>query len=466
MQQAEKDYSRSLLSALSATAVICFWVMYGTLGYYNRFAADDYSMVALGNHRGLLGGTKWFYFNWSGGVFGTFFQTATVLLFQTAYTLLWYHLFLLLVFSASVFLLASEFNLRSKLQANTWQVFWASQLFIQLIFFSGFCISENWFWVVGSTGYVYALCFIFTSVAFFLRYERTGSYPALAVACVAAFCCGSYPVNFVLFYFSLAGLYFLYRLYLTRKVPAALLAYMVILVAGVALNIAAPGNYKRMLVTAGTIKNHIPFLYQFTHHPIIILKKSFSPYNLLLGIIFCFPVVALITGNAGFRQAYSRGRLLLVAAGTFVAYLGAALSNMLINYKALEWSLGSDRSMLHISVIIAVFLVCCVVVVYAWFNYANWLTWLSVVLLLACSYRSISTLRKQYPIVKQYALKHDERTRTIYQAKQSFTGTTLYLDSLPPSGILFSAEMSRDTNHYINIDMKDRFDLPFNMAVK
>ena len=81
-------------------------------------------------------------------------------------------------------------------------------------------------------------------------------------------------------------------------------------------------------------------------------------------------------------------------------------------------------------------------------------------------YFNVKTLINQYPVVVKYAQAHDARTNIILNSKQNFTGNLLLLDSLPPSGILFSAEMSKDSAFYINKDMKSRFDLPFALAVK
>src|SRR3954464_1219302 len=103
-----RKWRLSAFEVASLFLVIAFWIFYGTLSFYNRIATDDYSMIALANHHGVLGGTIWFYFNWTGGIFCTLFQTISVVLVSGHRSLLLYNLFLLGFLSASLFLLTRQ----------------------------------------------------------------------------------------------------------------------------------------------------------------------------------------------------------------------------------------------------------------------------------------------------------------------------------------------------------------------
>ena len=73
---------------------------------------------------------------------------------------------------------------------------------------------------------------------------------------------------------------------------------------------------------------------------------------------------------------------------------------------------------------------------------------------------------KEYHIIKYYAQKHDYRTNLILEKRDTFKGEILILEKLPPSGILLTAEISKDTASYINHDMRNYFKLPFAIAIE
>jgi hypothetical protein len=83
----------------------------------------------------------------------------------------------------------------------------------------------------------------------------------------------------------------------------------------------------------------------------------------------------------------------------------------------------------------------------------------SIFFFVVCSFQ----IQKAY----QYSKAVDERTEKIIRAKENgYSSNILYLDPLPESGFLYSAEISIDTLATPNKAMKLAYDLPFNISLK
>lgn len=461
-------FINKLLLFLSSTAVFSFWIMYGVISYYNRFASDDFSMISLANHKGVLGGTIWFYFHWTGGFFGTLFQTLTLYLIQWHKSLLFYNLFLLLLISSALYFALSEIFTYNKIQISRWVVLLVSQLLIHLLFFSGFSISENWFWVVGSTAYIYPICIVLISIGCYFKYLNTGRFTFMFSSLITLLFFGSYPVNYVSLYLFICSVWILLKYYQSKKIHTSSIFYLTFLLIGFAINVVAPGNYVRKSAVTANLEHHYTFWEQMIgmKMPIYVLQKIITPYNLILVICFGLPIISLMFFRNENWLKLEKKTAIKIFAICFGIMTIAILSNLAINYIALGWGLGSYRSMMPISIFFILTSLAVISVLALYTNSLNFIKTTSCLALILCIYRSTSILIKQHETVKHYASKHDERISIILEAKKSFTGNILYLDSLPSSGILLSAEIGKDTSNYVNVDMKSCFDLPFTIAVK
>ena len=448
--------------------IVSFWIMYFVYSFFNRLATDDYSMIALANDKGVLGGTIWFYYNWTGGFFGILFQIFTLYLTQPFQSLMFYNLFLLTILSYSKYLLLKELIYHYKFNVEKLDVLIISQIFIQLLFFSGLSISENWFWVVGSTAYIYPFIFLFLSLGLYFRYLNSNIkiYYFISLILIIIFC--SYPVNYILIFLFFITLIYLYTFLKTRKFNFELSAYIFTSIIGFCINLFAPGNYIRKAKAAEIIEKKYSLSEQIfeLQTPFNLILKFFSFYNALLIIAFGFPLMFLILSKSGKFYTFFKSNYFKIVIVFLFSFLASIAINFFVNYIALGWGIGSYRSMMPLSVFFILMMLSIIGILIIKLDNTKMLHIISIALLFVCIYRSSSMILKEYHIIKYYAQKHDYRTNLILEKRDTFKGEILMLEKLPPSGILLTAEISKDTASYINHDMRNYFKLPFAIAIE
>jgi len=72
----------------------------------------------------------------------------------------------------------------------------------------------------------------------------------------------------------------------------------------------------------------------------------------------------------------------------------------------------------------------------------------------------------QYIIVSNYANKLDQRTNYLKKLQKNHSQKTIILEALPPSGFLYSAEISTDTSYFGNEHYRLGHFLDFNIKIK
>ena len=76
-------------------------------------------------------------------------------------------------------------------------------------------------------------------------------------------------------------------------------------------------------------------------------------------------------------------------------------------------------------------------------------------------------LINHYSIASTYARANDERIMTIKELNEQITKDTLiFLDPLPPSGMLYSTEIASDTSHFTNKELRLGYNLKFHIALR
>ena len=84
----------------------------------------------------------------------------------------------------------------------------------------------------------------------------------------------------------------------------------------------------------------------------------------------------------------------------------------------------------------------------------------SVILLL-----NLAMLINQYQVVSFYAISIDERNEYLTELNKKNTSGTVRIKKLPPSGFLFSQEISSDKNDFTNQYMKQGLNLKYDVVV-
>lgn len=78
----------------------------------------------------------------------------------------------------------------------------------------------------------------------------------------------------------------------------------------------------------------------------------------------------------------------------------------------------------------------------------------------------LTHLYQERKTASNYSYKNDERIALIKALNKKIKkDTTICLPLLPPSGMLYSAEISNDTTHFTNKELKMGYDLKFHVVV-
>lgn len=463
-----KELSVKAFYVFAILTVIAFWVLYAMLSYFNRPASDDFSLIFLATHRGIISGTIWFYMHWTGSFVTTFIQAVTLYILQNSTSLLAYNIFLLSFLSYCLFFVLKQILENSRSKISNFELFLFSQLVIQAWFFTGFSTSEDWFWVVGSTGYLITLCLVFLSIGYYYKVCGKSNKYDMPLFIVFSFMSGNVVILYPLVLGGVLFLWLFYERFIRNRFNIYTVLYLILLATGFLLNLLAPGNARRTKV----VQTIVP------HHALIGLKvvsgfftiiKNLIVLKLLPVFIFAVPLALLITCDENFftsSDVSNNNKPLHALLCTSFALLTAVAVNAVIFYIVWADPASSLRSWMHISLLFIFTIVFILVFIAQKTGSVKIAPIAGCIFLSVVIYKDCKTFLKQYPVVKAYSIAEDKRIKTILDAKNTFSAPVLYLDSLPPSGMLLSAEIGRDTANYINSDMRQRFDLPFAIAVK
>ena len=70
----------------------------------------------------------------------------------------------------------------------------------------------------------------------------------------------------------------------------------------------------------------------------------------------------------------------------------------------------------------------------------------------------------QYSVLKKYSQAYDMRMAVLEKLSQKKIVGTVYLQKLPPSGLLRTAEINSDPNYFTNQQLKNYFELKFDVV--
>ncbi len=461
-----KNLTEKIWTVAYLIAIVTFWVFFLTVSYFDRFAKDDYSMIGLFDQYGPLNTAIHFYKTWSGAFWGILIQTSVLGAVKNCTSLIFYNLFLLLFVSSSVYYLAFQVNKKFTLQLSPLDVFIVTQFLLMAFFYGTFAYADNWFWVVGSTAYIFPICWFMLSLGLLLQYYSSRKQWQLILCLFLSFILGNYPINYIVPIVMFLGAMVVYDFAINKKIDKVLVFYLVAITTSLFINIIAPGNYVRkqkfaaMYVTSH--KDIEPsFIHQLIFAPFTVVKKLLLDKEVCV-LIFCLsllPILSKLKNSAKEKTTYLKASVALL-----IVLIGLIVVNCAITGIAIKKWLHYRTMLVVIIVLISVN------ISVALLFYSQFRTYIRreifLIFIVAAVYLNLKTLKVQYPIVSQYAAAHDLRMAQIMAAKNDFKGVTLELDSLPSSGLLYSAEIDKDTSKFPNGDMRDALHLPFCIAVK
>jgi len=457
-----KDVSKfhtSIFFVLSSLFVLLYLI----LSFNSRLATDDYYFIGDIRNHGMFEQVWFQYMNWS----GRYAATMAANLFYNFFGLNQSYYFILPLLS--LFFLFTGICLLLK----TISTFFSTQLsFLQLalvsistasfLFFMSFDIAESWFWYCGYSSYLWSIVAVVWAVYFILAKERYSVYGAIICFVYVGGASEIYSAIIGLCYTVLLIYSYVYKnklwnnKYLFKKM---LIVYSFFAIAFI-LFLIAPGNYLRDGLFP---EHHLDKAFFITAKSFVKLFVFYLPSKLVY--ILGFSGVFYALGNLCSTQLANRFSFKTIAKNATLT-LGVLLFifYLLVAYVMVET--GPARVLFFVSFLCVVYLISLSFLTGAadaLSKYNSIIQWASFLLL---AITLLFSIFNQYLITTNYAKAHDERVKNIKQLKTEMDKDSLILlKPLPFSGMVYSAEITSDTNHFTNKELKMGFDLPFHVAI-
>lgn len=439
---------------LILTSGILFLILYGICSYYNRFAVDDYYHIHNESIYGIWGGMLEGYYNW-GGRWTSYFLWDCIFYFHDSnFVLIFYSFSVIVFFILSVFLLLQRIFETSGINEKKHRILGYATLFSAFIFFISFSKGEIWFWVVSTAMYIESIIFFIIVLSLILSYNKK-LYVYILIAISSIFAGGAseiYAFSYIIFLFLLFVITIFFASHLTiqklkEKSFNKIIIALIFIISSFVISVMAPGNQLRA--------SWLPepdFLSTFNITfkelgKLIILKFSLQiPWMLLFSIPFMY-----IGFNHGKNEEKKSLKKIIKPMLLSIFLIVILLYILLFPSCYILSEVGPDRSLSLIILFVAFF-----IAVWSYYIGKHCITnlfaircgfFISMILLIALII-TISVI--QFNILSKYAAALDERSMLLKNLQKNKNKKSITVSKLPPSGYLYSAEISSDTNYFGN----------------
>ena len=458
----------SLLLSFVLVLFACLFVM---LSYFNRLATDDFYFIWDVKNHGILIGVISQYMEWCGRFAATFFMDIFYKWFGLNHK---YYSFLAplsaLLLLAGTYTFLKNIFARISFSFPSAQRFLLSASFTALIFFLSVDTGESWFWFCSFSSYLWSIIAFVWGMAFLL------STKSPFLSCFAAILCFIYIGGASEVYTAMYGLFLtiliIYnfrkavnlKTFLGSSFNKKLLVVYAFLGISFIIFLMAPGNYMRDGLFP---ERHFFYSFFITAKSFVKFAIFYFPFKLLYIVVFAFPFV--LSGKAA---AAMNPNFCSLSFRTFFYKLSIYFTSFLfiffflVAYVMVET--GPPRIWFLISFVFSVY--CCILCFYAGYK----ISFISVHLGRASNFSIITGvvlmschLFTQYHSASHYAAAYDQRTYHILELNKIILKDTLItLEPFPPSGMLYSAEISADTAHFTNKELRLGYDLKYHVALR
>lgn len=447
---------------------LLFIVLAMSLAFFNRLAVDDFGLLDNVKQFGVAGGVK-HYYTWGGRWASTLLAQKVVLsASEKGKFLCAFGVASVVLLTASVWFLISRLSVRFlKTRISLFYGLNLALFFSSILFFSTADTSQVWYWVSGTTTYLWPLIYAFTATALIIK-ERPSLSAIIVASLLFAFVAGSNES----------------------------IAFLSLIILMIALGITLSNN----------------------RHEIKICWKKSCFYRVLLPFLFClvsFIVVYLALGNNvrkscvtdfGMFHVFimgSRGTLWslsnILAKNAFGIGLAALFGYFWGNAYRTEKRISTQEAIPTFFIIAATVVIITIITIFPGVYSLGggppprvWVQ-ISVAIIAATFYTGfyiaknivvslspnllpigiaigawliLNDLVAQVPLGVEYARSVDERYKLLQEKRLSGNTAELKLEPLAPSGLLFSSEIYPDPTNGINISIKRTMDLDFDIALK
>ncbi len=428
------------------TANIIFIILYIILSINNRIAHDDYYSIYTVNKIGVIDSVIYQYNDWCTRYISVFVSFSVAGLLQYKYTLFIYNILLLTLFITAIYysIYAHRKLLNKSTPNDKLQILNYATFIVSAIFYTSFNIGETWFWLSSNSTYLLSVIMLFFAFAFIFNAKKN-IINKIIIILASLFIGGSNGALSVILFFVIFVLFFFYKYKKPNKIIAnkLLLSFVSLLISFTLLYLGNGNNVR------GAFFNQISvfesFILNIKMTAIILLFRV--PNILIYVLLFTIPSYYVFTNTKSISRSTFIKRSLV---STGVLLLLLFFFQLPITYKTQD--VAAIRTLFPISIL---FFVYGLYLVYnirqvELFRLRIPLSFIKLVLVCIILFNTWN-LATQYKITQNYADKYDKRIEYINQMSNM---DTLILEPLPNSGFLYSSEISFDSEHYTNQQLK------------
>lgn len=452
----------SLLFILFALFITLFLI----LSFNSRLATDDYYFIGDIKTHGIFEQVWFQYMNWT----GRFAATLPINIIYNAFGLnqIYYTILPPLTY---VLLFAGAYQLIKKLfvEITFSNAILFSFCFTTLLFFLSFDIGETWFWYCGYSSYLWSITAFIWACAFLI--SKTNSKWNTILASV----CFTYVGGASELFSTIIGLaYTLLLIYRFRESKSfssfwknlmnrkLVIAYIFLGIVFI-IFLMAPGNYLRDELFP---EHQIFQAFTLTTKSFVKLLLLYLPSKIIYILAFSIPIIFI--GNSLSKQAGAPNQFKWIVKQISIALLLMLLVfYLLVAFVMVET--GPARILFFVTFLLSVYLsiVSFLIGYYQIIRSQSYKNILRRTSLIAAFSVLLFQLIQQTSISNTYASQNDKRIAFITELNKRLNQDTLiYLKPLPQSGMLYSAEITADTNHFTNKELRMGYNLKFHVALE
>lgn len=431
----------SYLITIQAILFILFLI---SCFFFNRFAVDDYYFIGKINEQSFKEIYQHLYFNWHGRWTSNFLLLFFIQFYKLPFFLLLFNLLSTCLLYLGIFNLAKTIQYKLNLKQSKTQLIIYSTVFLSILFFCTVNPNETWFWFTGSVVYLWSIIAAIFAIQLYLKQElKWFHYLIFNVSLI--YIGGANEPLVMLFIIG-----FSFSIIKKYNSKLALLGISCILLSFL-VNYLSSGTIHRDEITPS-----LNLLDLFLYSGYGTIKFLFLDFysTFLIALILSIPFYMLgrqFKGKFSWFKPIKHLIISIVVIGIF------AFCNNLIGIYALG-GLLPDRALISTSLVIAF-----IITVYLFLlggaeynkNTVFYAPILGCVVLITLSIYC-------FEVHSTYAKAVDERIEFINSSGKE----TIVVNELPPSGYIYSTEITTDSNNFKNQHLKSGLGIKNNVILK
>ena len=457
-------FSNQILSFPARISGFFFVLLFLMLSFHSRLASDDFYYLYLTNKYGAWNGMLYQYQQWSGRWSAHFAACLILKLHLLPYLLFYVYLITLLVLFTALrksFLLAHSYF---QMSIPTNRINELTLLLITSFYFATYNIGETWYW------FIIVITYFWSLITFFIIlnnvFSKSKGFINYFYLVLAALYSGGASESYAIISFALLLILLIYLmkfLNITIGDPTSVKLILALGVIFLSLSFSAfaPGTAVRY-----SMLPHPPFVEKIWIAIKALMKFfiRYLPQKIFYLTLFSLPM--LFIGSYYGNEKYEKLRRRMQLMNSTIIFI-ILIILMFVPTAIIMSETGPDRALSIISLTTAIYFA---VVFYLLGTGLRFHTKLSKIFVLISGALiglfMCLTLFNQYKLSKKFVTEYDIRA-TLLQGKKVNNQTQLFeLNKLPPSGMLYWEEISKDTSYFVNQHLKLGLNLPFSVKLK